>query len=145
MKITKLRAKPKKLEQLGPCTPEVAALLTCWANNTMNSSACIQNVQALSNCMRNVPRKTKPPNTINYHLSRLDFPKWLYGIRMHRYVKNFENMKWEEIVELDSEGLEQLGIEEHFDRKKLLKEFRNIRNTIYVLSLYDNRNGEEPL
>ncbi|CAJ0637362.1 3577_t:CDS:2, partial [Entrophospora sp. SA101] len=71
MKITKLRAKPKKLEQLGPCTPEVAALLTCWANNTMNSSACIQNVQALSNCMRNVPRKTKPPNTINYHLSRL--------------------------------------------------------------------------
>ncbi|CAJ0905770.1 12570_t:CDS:2 [Entrophospora sp. SA101] len=54
-------------------------------------------------------------------------------------------MKWEEIVELDSEGLEQLGIEEHFDRKKLLKEFRNIRNTIYVLSLYDNRNGEEPL
>ncbi|CAJ0761348.1 23937_t:CDS:2 [Entrophospora sp. SA101] len=129
MKITKLRAKPKKLEQLGPCTPEVAALLTCWANNTMNSSACIQNVQALSNCMRNV----------------VNFPKWLYGIRMHRYVKNFENMKWEEIVELDSEGLEQLGIEEHFDRKKLLKEFRNIRNTIYVLSLYDNRNGEEPL
>lgn len=63
----------------------------------------------------------------------IDFPKWLYGIRMHRYVKNFENMKWEEIVELDSEGLEQLGIEEHFDRKKLLKEFRNIRNTIYVL------------
>ncbi|PKC08096.1 hypothetical protein RhiirA5_358343, partial [Rhizophagus irregularis] len=52
-------------------TPEMAALLTCWATSSVDSPSCAQTVQALTECMRRAPKSSKHTNTINYHLARL--------------------------------------------------------------------------
>ncbi|CAG8462004.1 4857_t:CDS:2 [Funneliformis mosseae] len=61
----------RKLDNKSPCTPEIAALLTCWATSSTDSPSCIQTVQALTECMRKVPKKSQHATTINYHLARL--------------------------------------------------------------------------
>lgn len=48
----KLIIRSRKLDQRGPCTPEMAALLTCWATSSVDSPSCTQTVQALTECMR---------------------------------------------------------------------------------------------
>jgi hypothetical protein len=48
----KLFIRSRKLDQRGPCTPEMAALLTCWATSSVDSPSCAQTVQALTECMR---------------------------------------------------------------------------------------------
>ncbi|CAG8433087.1 10716_t:CDS:2 [Diversispora eburnea] len=45
--------RPKRVENLGACIPETAAVLTCWSNNSPDSPSCQQIVQALTDCMRN--------------------------------------------------------------------------------------------
>ncbi|RIA86845.1 hypothetical protein C1645_778692 [Glomus cerebriforme] len=71
MKIKKLVIRSRKPDQRGPCTPEMAALLTCWATSSVDSSSCAQTVQALTECMRKAPKSSRHTNTINYHLARL--------------------------------------------------------------------------
>jgi len=67
----KLIIRSRKLDQRGPCTPEMAALLTCWATSSVDSPSCAQTFQSLTECMRKAPKSSKHTNTINYHLARL--------------------------------------------------------------------------
>ncbi|RHZ76456.1 hypothetical protein Glove_197g84 [Diversispora epigaea] len=71
MKIEKLKVRPKRVENLGACIPETAAVLTCWSNNSSDSPSCQQTVQALTDCMRNAKSQKNRSNTVNYHLARL--------------------------------------------------------------------------
>ncbi|CAG8442201.1 6252_t:CDS:2 [Scutellospora calospora] len=57
MKIKKLKLRPRRIEQIGPCTAEIAAVLTCWSNSSVDSPACKKSVEALTECMRNATRK----------------------------------------------------------------------------------------
>ncbi|KAF0464945.1 mitochondrial 37S ribosomal protein yms-t [Gigaspora margarita] len=71
MKIKKLKVRPRRVEQIGPCIAEMAAVLTCWSNSSVDSPACKKSVEALTECMRNSPKKSNQSSTINYHLARL--------------------------------------------------------------------------
>ncbi|KZT28569.1 hypothetical protein NEOLEDRAFT_1108858 [Neolentinus lepideus HHB14362 ss-1] len=74
MYIKKLKARPRKNPPVNFCAPELAGLLACWAasGDLGSTTACMQTSQALYDCMRSVPFKSKQHRpTINYHLARL--------------------------------------------------------------------------
>jgi hypothetical protein len=62
MKVKKFIVRSRKSDQKGPCTPEIAALLTCWATSSIDSPSCAQTIQALTECMRKAV-------SIKFHLS----------------------------------------------------------------------------
>ncbi|KAK3819777.1 MAG: hypothetical protein J3Q66DRAFT_335494 [Benniella sp.] len=71
MKLKYLRAKPRKLVEAGPCIAEMGAMIQCWTASGIDDPKCAQTAKMLTDCMKNLPTKTKKVNTINYHLARL--------------------------------------------------------------------------
>ncbi|CCJ29708.1 unnamed protein product [Pneumocystis jirovecii] len=71
--LKRLKVKPKKTYNIHPCTAEMAAMLGCWAShgNKPDNVLCEAFANALKKCMEKKIQKTKPVNTINYHLARL--------------------------------------------------------------------------
>ena len=64
---------------------------------------------------------SKPPEDPT-DLSLLnDIPNWLRTLRLHKYTDNLKEMKWEDLVQLDDEGLEKRGVAAKGARTKLLK------------------------
>lgn len=50
-----------------------------------------------------------------------DIPSWLRSLRLHKYTDNLKDLKWQELVELDDEGLEKRGVNALGARRKMLK------------------------
>ncbi|KAI0315532.1 hypothetical protein OF83DRAFT_728297 [Amylostereum chailletii] len=72
--IPKLKVRPQKNISPSACSPELAAMLGCWAATTdvMSTGACAQSARTLFECMRTTPFKGKQHRpSINYHLARL--------------------------------------------------------------------------
>ncbi|EPT05891.1 hypothetical protein FOMPIDRAFT_1109648 [Fomitopsis schrenkii] len=75
MQIKKLKVRPRKMKNMTTCGPALATMLGCMAANgdVHTMGPCQEAAQALFQCMRTTPMgKTKPRNTINYHLMRLN-------------------------------------------------------------------------
>ncbi|KAL2356075.1 SAM domain-containing protein [Cryomyces antarcticus] len=64
---------------------------------------------------------SKPPEDPT-DLSLLnDVPNWLRSLRLHKYTDNLKDMRWQDLVALDEQGLEQKGVNALGARRKLLK------------------------
>ncbi|KAF2768793.1 SAM domain protein [Teratosphaeria nubilosa] len=70
---------------------------------------------------------SKPPeDPTDIHLLK-DIPNWLRTLRLHKYTDNLKDLKWQDMVQLDEEGLEKRGVAAKGARTKLLKVFEQVR------------------
>ncbi|KAG8917490.1 hypothetical protein FRC02_003080 [Tulasnella sp. 418] len=56
-----------------------------------------------------------------------DVPTWLRTLRLHKYTPNFEGMTWKEMVTMDDDQLEKIGVSALGARRKMLKTFEVVR------------------
>ena len=64
---------------------------------------------------------SKPPEDPTDPTLLQDIPSWLRSLRLHKYTDNLKDLKWEELVELDDEGLDKRGVNALGARRKMLK------------------------
>lgn len=60
-------------------------------------------------------------------LCNIDVTAWLRSLRLHKYNSIFENMRWQDMIKLDDQALQQKGIAALGARRKMLKVFENVR------------------
>ncbi|KAF2242099.1 hypothetical protein BU26DRAFT_166006 [Trematosphaeria pertusa] len=70
---------------------------------------------------------SKPPEDPTDPSLLNDIPSWLRSLRLHKYTDNLKDLKWQELVELDDEGLEKRGVNALGARRKMLKVFDQVR------------------
>jgi SAM domain (Sterile alpha motif) len=64
---------------------------------------------------------SKPPeDPTDPHLLQ-DIPTWLKSLRLHKYTDNLKDLKWDDLVQLDENGLKARGVEALGARNKMLK------------------------
>ncbi|KAI9896524.1 hypothetical protein N3K66_008696 [Trichothecium roseum] len=61
---------PKKAVE-NPCITIMSTVLACWASAGYNAAGCMAIENQLRQCMDGPPAPAPKPNTINYHLSRM--------------------------------------------------------------------------
>lgn len=64
---------------------------------------------------------SKPPEDPTDPGLLQDIPNWLRSLRLHKYTDNLKDLKWQELIELDDEGLEKRGVNALGARRKMLK------------------------
>ncbi|KAF2663451.1 SAM domain-containing protein [Microthyrium microscopicum] len=70
---------------------------------------------------------SKPPeDPTDAHLLQ-DIPSWLRSLRLHKYTDNLKDLKWQELIELDDDGLEKRGVAAVGARRKMLKVFEQVK------------------
>ncbi|KAI9678835.1 MAG: Flap-structured DNA-binding and RNA-binding protein [Caeruleum heppii] len=70
---------------------------------------------------------SKPPEDPTDPSLLQDIPSWLRSLRLHKYTDNLKDLKWEELVELDDEGLDKRGVNALGARRKMLKVFEQVK------------------
>ncbi|CAI6339010.1 unnamed protein product [Periconia digitata] len=70
---------------------------------------------------------SKPPEDPTDPGLLSDIPSWLRSLRLHKYTDNLKDLKWQELVELDDEGLEKRGVNALGARRKMLKVFEQVK------------------
>ncbi|PNS21997.1 hypothetical protein CAC42_595 [Sphaceloma murrayae] len=70
---------------------------------------------------------SKPPEDPTDPALLNDIPGWLRTLRLHKYTDNLKDMRWQDLVKLDDEGLEKKGVNALGARRKLLKVFEQVR------------------
>ncbi|RHZ53898.1 hypothetical protein Glove_433g16 [Diversispora epigaea] len=66
---------------------------------------------------------------VNYDLLE-DFPKWLDGIGLKKYARNFEGRNWRSLIDMRYEEMENLNIDDKYDRHTLRRYFNYIKSHI---------------
>lgn len=61
-----------------------------------------------------------------------DIPAWLRSLRLHKYTPNFEGYKWEDMVMMDEQDLEDKGVAALGARRKMLKTFETVRKKMGI-------------
>lgn len=64
---------------------------------------------------------SKPPEDPTDVALLQDVPNWLRSLRLHKYTDNLKDVPWQELVQLDDEGLDKRGVNALGARRKLLK------------------------
>jgi SAM domain (Sterile alpha motif) len=64
---------------------------------------------------------SKPPEDPTDPSLLQDIPAWLRSLRLHKYTDNLKDLKWQELIEMDDEGLEKRGVAAVGARRKMLK------------------------
>lgn len=75
---------------------------------------------------------SKPPEDPTDSNLLQDIPSWLRSLRLHKYTDNLKDLKWQELVELDDEGLEKRGVNALGARRKMLKVDMTTPNTSHL-------------
>ncbi|WPG97416.1 protein vts1 [Acrodontium crateriforme] len=70
---------------------------------------------------------SKPPEDPTDLTLLKDIPNWLRTLRLHKYTDNLKDMKWQDLVALDEDGLEKRGVAAKGARTKLLKVFEQVQ------------------
>ncbi|KAH7095122.1 hypothetical protein FB567DRAFT_431703 [Paraphoma chrysanthemicola] len=70
---------------------------------------------------------SKPPEDPTDPSLLQNIPDWLRSLRLHKYTDNLKDLKWQELVELDDEGLEKRGVNALGARRKMLKVFEQVK------------------
>lgn len=70
---------------------------------------------------------SKPPEDPTDPSLLQDIPSWLRSLRLHKYTDNLKDLKWQELVELDDDGLEKRGVNALGARRKMLKVFEQVK------------------
>jgi len=66
-----LRVHNPKRQVENPCIAIMSSVLACWASAGYNASGCLAVENQLRACMDGPKPPGATPNTINYHLSRM--------------------------------------------------------------------------
>ncbi|KAK1225280.1 Flap-structured DNA-binding and RNA-binding protein [Marasmius sp. AFHP31] len=69
---------------------------------------------------------TRPEDDVDPELLK-DIPAWLKTLRLHKYTECFAGMTWQEIVVLDEDQLEKMGVTALGARKRLTKNFEGVK------------------
>ena len=64
---------------------------------------------------------SKPPEDPTDPALLADIPAWLRTLRLHKYTDNLKDMRWQDLVQLDDDGLDKKGVNALGARRKLLK------------------------
>lgn len=64
---------------------------------------------------------SKPPEDPTDPSLLQDIPTWLRSLRLHKYTDNLKDLKWQELIELDDDGLDKRGVNALGARRKMLK------------------------
>lgn len=64
---------------------------------------------------------SKPPEDPTDPSLLQDIPSWLRSLRLHKYTDNLKDLKWDDLVQLDEQGLEARGVNALGARNKMLK------------------------
>lgn len=64
---------------------------------------------------------SKPPEDPTDPSLLQDIPSWLRSLRLHKYTDNLKDLKWQELIELDDDGLDKRGVNALGARRKMLK------------------------
>ncbi|RKP07086.1 hypothetical protein THASP1DRAFT_2808, partial [Thamnocephalis sphaerospora] len=70
-------------------------------------------------------KSPKPMEPVDFALLD-DIPGWFRSMRLHKYTSLFENMTWREMVALDDEKLNEIGVAALGARRKMLKVFESV-------------------
>ena len=70
---------------------------------------------------------SKPPEDPTDPALLRDIPNWLRTLRLHKYTDQLKDMRWQDLVALDDEGLEKKGVNALGARRKLLKVFEQVK------------------
>lgn len=75
------------------------------------------------------PLSSTPRKEVNYLDMDLlqDTGAWLRSLRLHKYTDNLADLKWNELIELTDQELEQRGVNALGARRKMLKVFEQIK------------------
>lgn len=60
-----------------------------------------------------------------------NIPQWLKTLRLHKYTDNLKSLSWEEMIELDDDQLQDLGVTTVGARNKLLKSFVFVKENLH--------------
>jgi hypothetical protein len=64
---------------------------------------------------------SKPPEDPTDPGLLSDIPNWLRSLRLHKYTDNLKDLRWQDLIELDDEGLDKRGVNALGARRKMLK------------------------
>jgi SAM domain (Sterile alpha motif) len=64
---------------------------------------------------------SKPPEDPTDLTLLKDIPAWLRSLRLHKYTDCLKDLRWQDLVELDDDGLEKRGVAAQGARRKMLK------------------------
>lgn len=67
------------------------------------------------------------PKTLTDPRLLTNIPVWLKSLRLHKYSDSLKSKRWDELIYLDDETLEKMGISALGARRKLLKAFAVVR------------------
>jgi len=70
---------------------------------------------------------SKPPEDPTDPSLLQDIPSWLRSLRLHKYTDNLKDLKWQELIELDDDGLDKRGVNALGARRKMLKVFEQVK------------------
>lgn len=68
------------------------------------------------------------PRTLTDPRLLTNIPVWLKSLRLHKYSDALSSKKWDELIYLDDDALEKMGISALGARRKLLKAFAIVRD-----------------
>lgn len=74
------------------------------------------------------PGSSMNPRTLTDPRLLTNIPMWLKALRLHKYSDALSSKKWEELIYLDDETLEKMGISALGARRKLLKAFAIVKD-----------------
>lgn len=92
------------------------------ANSTTNA------IPGASNGGGNGHGSSMNPRTLTDPRLLTNIPVWLKSLRLHKYSDALSSKKWDELIYLDDEALEKMGISALGARRKLLKAFAIVKD-----------------
>ncbi|KAL0579754.1 Flap-structured DNA-binding and RNA-binding protein [Marasmius crinis-equi] len=69
---------------------------------------------------------TRPEDDVDPELLK-DIPAWLKTLRLHKYTDAFKGMTWQDMVVLDEDQLEKMGVTALGARRRLTKNFEAVK------------------
>jgi hypothetical protein len=72
---------------------------------------------------------SKPPEDPTDPGLLSDIPNWLRSLRLHKYTDNLKDLRWQDLIELDDEGLDKRGVNALGARRKMLKVCSSLHNS----------------
>ena len=94
------------------------------SNSIANASSASSTTAPIANGNSNaINGSSMNPRTLTDPSLLTNIPVWLKSLRLHKYSDALSHKKWDELIYLDDEMLEKIGISALGARRKLLKAF----------------------
>ncbi|CAR27720.1 hypothetical protein ZYGR_0N02060 [Zygosaccharomyces rouxii] len=90
-------------------------------NNSTSNSATPTGTTTATNGSSMNPKTLTDPRLLT------NIPVWLKSLRLHKYSDSLRSKRWDELIYLDDETLEKMGISALGARRKLLKAFAVVK------------------